>query len=229
MSDQQNIITVLTTDIRNFTYHSRKYERESVSEFEQRFELLCSIVKEFHNTTLEVAKRHDEKKEAIILTTGDGLIIGFQDKNHILTAYRTILDLQQEYIEFFRDANERMGEKRKSTALGYGIGVHTGTVVIERYHSYHTPHALETIILGDALNISTRLESITKDHASCNILISEDTYHLLEKAVDHSIHEQFVDYQLHNIRGYRPLRLYGIPEKLDSLNNGRESESVRNS
>ena len=213
---QNNVITVLTTDIRNFTYHSRKYERESEHEFEKRFKLLCDIVKNFHNKTLEAAKRHDEKKQAITLTTGDGLVIGFQDKKHVITAYHTILDLQREYNDFFRAANEDMGEKRKSTALGYGIGAHTGRVIIERYNSYHTPHGLETIILGDALNISTRLESLTKDHTHCNILISEDTYHMLIEQLGNGVCNQFIDYQVHNIRGYRPLRLYGIREELET-------------
>lgn len=49
------------------------------------------------------------------------------------------------------------------------------------------PHALETIILGEALNISTRLESLTKDHAHCKILISEDTYHLLTEQLEHDM------------------------------------------
>ena len=59
---QNNVITVLTADIRNFTYHSRRYERESESKFEKRFKLLCNIVKEFHNITLDAAKRYDDKK-----------------------------------------------------------------------------------------------------------------------------------------------------------------------
>jgi class 3 adenylate cyclase len=210
--DKSDRITVLTTDIRNFTYHSRQYERERESDFKKRFSDLCEIVKDFHNLTLECAKRYDTQKEAIVLTAGDGLIIGFLDKKHVITAYYTALDLRKRYFQFFIEANRKMGEKRKSTALGYSIGIHTGKVVIEQYNSYHIPGALERIILGDALNISTRLESLTKDHTNCGILISEDTYKFLAEELGDKLDGQFVDYQVHNIRGYRPLRLYGISE-----------------
>lgn len=211
--NKNNDVTVLTTDIRNFTYHSRKYERESENDFTKRFRELCDIVRNFYNVTLDCAKRHDIKKEAIVLTAGDGLIIGFQDEEHVITAYDTALALQKGYEQFFIEANGKMHEKRKSTALSYGIGIHTGKVVIEQYNSYHIPGVVNSIILGDALNISTRLEILTKDHTNCRILISEDTYNLLAEKLGDRLNGRFVDYQVHNIRGYRPLRLFGISDE----------------
>lgn len=215
MTSPTTIITVLTTDIRNYTYHSRPYDREEDDDFFRRFDVLCDAVRDFHNLTIEIARSHDKQKEAVVLTTGDGLIIGFQDERHAATAYETAIDLQKAYVPFFRKLNKMMDEKRQTSSLGYGIGMHTGHVIVRQYISYHIPGTLNTIILGDALNISTRLESFTKDHPGCGIMLSEDTVTALTKQLGENAGQLFIDYQIHQIRGYRPLRLYGIPMPLN--------------
>lgn len=203
-------VTVLTTDMRNFTYQSRPHDNEKEEEFEARFDLLCDVVRDFHNLTSSTARSHDPQKEAILLSTGDGMIIGFQDRQHALTAYRTALGLQKLYVPFFQQANTLMKERRQSTSLGFGIGMHTGYVTLRQYESYHIPGSTNTMILGDALNIATRIESLTKDHPGCSVMLSEDTYSLLKDILKKEELQVFVDYQIHQIRGYRSLRLYGI-------------------
>jgi len=209
--EKTKIITVVTTDIRNFTYHSRPYEGEEKEEFLQRFAVLCDIVRDFHNLTNDCARRYDTKKEAIVLTTGDGLIIGFQDLKHAATAFKTIRDLQHEYVSFFKKSNKQIAEKRQSTALGYGIGIHTGHVMIRHYDSYHIPGKVDTIILGDALNISTRLEKLTKEHSGCGVMISQDAYQAICQQLGKESIQDCFDYQIHQITGYYPLRVYGLP------------------
>lgn len=210
---QNSIATVLTTDMRNFTYQSRPHDNEKEEEFNERFILLCDIVRDFHNLISSTARSHDRQKEAVLLSTGDGMIVGFQDQKHAVTAYRTALDLQKLAVPFFRDANRLMKERRQSTSLGFGIGMHTGYVTLRQYDSYHVPGSLNTMILGDALNIATRIESLTKDHPGCSIMLSEDTFALLKKELGDEELQRFVDYQIHQIRGYRSLRLYGLPSK----------------
>ncbi len=135
--DQQKIVTVIATDIRNFTYHSRPFElqNESDEEFHARFSELCDIVRDFYNLTLEVIARHDRKRQAIVLSSGDGLILAFQDQLHALTAFRAALELQTTYSAFFQGLNARMNERRRSTRLRYGMGMHTGLSVIRHFQS----------------------------------------------------------------------------------------------
>lgn len=210
--DQQKIVTVISTDIRNFTYHSRPFElqNESDEEFHQRFSELCDIVRDFYNLTLEVVAQHDTHREAIVLPSGDGLILAFQDKIHAVTAFRAALDLKEHYNQFFRGLNERMNERRRSVRLGYGMGMHTGFSVIRHFQSYEKPGQQEELILGDALNIATRCEQLTKEHPGCGILLSEHALRALREQTSEEIGVEFLDYQVHSIRGYKPLRLYGV-------------------
>lgn len=213
--DNAKIVTVLTTDIRNFTYQSRPRDNEDNAAFENRFQVLCDLIRDFHNLTVRTARSHDKGKEGVVLSTGDGLIIGFQDEHHAVTAFHTAIDLQRQYVPFFREANKLMLERRSSTGLGFGIGIHTGYVVLRQYESYHVPGAVNTMLLGDALNIATRIESLTKEHPGCSIMLSEDTFALLQKQLGESAVRDLIDYQVHQIRGYRPLRLYGAPTPKD--------------
>lgn len=213
--DGAKIITVLCTDMRNYMYHSRPYPREDEADYYRRVEALSDIVRDFHALTIACAHRHDTRKEAVALTTGDGLIIGFQDPQHAITAFQVALDLRIEYDDFFNKANRSMGEKRSSTALGFGMGLHTGHVMIRQFSSYHVPGAVDNIILGDALNIAARLQELTKDHPGCTIMLSEDTHDCLVRDLGPAALTSIVDYHLHFIRGYKPLRLYGLQSAVE--------------
>jgi hypothetical protein len=46
-------------------------------------------------------------------------------------------------------------------------------------------------------------------------MLSEDTFALLQKQLGESAVRDLIDYQVHQIRGYRPLRLYGAPTPKD--------------
>jgi class 3 adenylate cyclase len=214
--DQQKIVTVISTDIRNFTYHSRPFElqNESDEDFHRRFSELCDIVRDFYNPTLDTIARHDTERQAIVLPSGDGLIIAFQDAAHAVTAFRSALNLRDSYNKFFKGLNDRMNERRRSVKLSYGMGMHTGFSVIRHYQSYENPGNDEELILGDALNIATRCEQLTKEHPGCGIMLSEHSLRALrEQLCDEELDVEFLDYQVHSIRGYKPLRLYGIAMK----------------
>lgn len=215
--DQQKIVTVISTDIRNFTYHSRPFElqNESDEDFHSRFSELCDIVRDFYNLTLETIARHDKERQAIVLPSGDGLILAFQDERHAYTAFRSALNLRDSYNQFFRSLNDRMNERRRSVRLSYGMGMHTGFSVIRHFQSYENPGQEEELILGDALNIATRCEQLTKEHPGCGILLSEHALRALKKQSEEELDVEFLDYQVHSIRGYKPLRLYGVAMESD--------------
>jgi adenylate cyclase len=158
LEGERRKITVLFSDIRQFTYLSEQLPPEQV----------VSLLNEYFGTMLDVIFRYQGTLDKFL---GDGIMVEFgaplddamQEKHAILTA----IGMQQE----LKRLNAKWALEKKPI-IEIGVGVHTGLAVVGNIGS---EKRIEYTAIGDTVNVASRLEQATK-LLKKPILISETTY-----------------------------------------------------
>src|SRR5437763_3381751 len=119
----------------------------------------------------------------IVKTTGDGILIEFPS---VVDAVRCALDVQ-------RGMASRNEEIPADQRIEFRVGVNVGDVVVEGED-----------LLGDAVNVAARLESIAEASGIC---ISEAAYQQVRDKLDVNFEDRG-EQQLKNIA--RPVRTYQV-------------------
>ena len=151
-------MTVLFSDIRGFTSMSEKMEPEEVVTF----------LREYLTEMTEAVFHHGGTVDKYI---GDAIMalynVPFEAPDHAAQAVRTALEFQRR----LEPLAERFAAKHHGT-LACGVGINTGDAVVGTIGSRQR---LEYTAIGDAINLGSRLESITKDF-NVPVVISEATW-----------------------------------------------------
>jgi class 3 adenylate cyclase len=151
-------VTVLFSDIRGYSRLSEDLEPEEV------VDLLNAWLTEATRTI----RRHGGVIDKFI---GDAVMAVFgvpePHPEDAARAVRAALELREALFSL-NLRHKALGRK----TLRIGIGIHTGDAVLG-YLGSHL-HQSYTVI-GDAVNVASRLESATKDYDACDILISHET------------------------------------------------------
>jgi adenylate cyclase len=159
-------VTILFTDIRSFTTISEKMNaQELVGLLNEYFTEMVGIVMDADGVVDKYIG------DAIMAVFGAPVPKAADPVNAVKAAVRMRRSLAR--------LNERL-EARGAQRLRTGIGIHTGVVVAGNIGS---ERRMEYTVIGDAVNLASRLESSTKD-LGVNVLVSEDTWHLVKHAVD---------------------------------------------
>jgi adenylate cyclase len=142
-------VTILFSDIRNFTTISEKLKAHEVVE----------MLNAFFGRICEPILKEGGSVDKFI---GDSVMAVFGApvpyRDHARRALRSALAMKEEAGEF----RSWMGQHfagRDLPGFAAGIGIHTGEAVIG---SIGSPKRMEFTAIGDAVNIASRLESLTK-------------------------------------------------------------------
>jgi adenylate cyclase len=154
-------VTILFSDIRNFTTISEKLAAQEVVEMlNTYFERACAAVL--------------AEGGSIDKFIGDAIMAQFgspvRHPDHALRAVRAALAMQRAAAEFQVWMAQRFAG-RDLPEFRIGVGIHSGEAVIGNIGS---SQRLEYTAIGDTVNTASRLEGVTKE-LGCAIAISQQT------------------------------------------------------
>ena len=143
-------VTVLFSDIRNFTTISEKLNPHEV------VEMLNAYLSRVCEPILEQGGTVDKFiGDAVMAVFGSPV----PNKDHAQRALRAALDVTKTAREFRSWMQQRFGD-RDLPEFNIGIGLHTGEAVIG---SIGSPKRMEFTAIGDTVNTASRLEGLTKE------------------------------------------------------------------
>jgi len=152
-------LTVLFSDIRGFTAISETTPPEKLVEMLNiHFSIMAGIILK-HNGTID-----KYIGDAIMAFWGAPVRTTDHAEQAVLAA--------QEMLEGLKEVNKTLKERGFEHEVRIGIGINTGVATIGNIGSEQKKNYT---IVGDAVNLSSRLESITKEHKT-PLLFSEFTY-----------------------------------------------------
>jgi len=201
-------VTILFTDIRSFTSISEKMDPQQ----------LVGLLNEYFTEMVGIVMQENGVVDKYI---GDAIMAIFgapvPTKDDPVNAVRAAVKMRSALHEL----NKRL-EARGVPRLRTGIGIHTGDVVAGNIGS---EKRMEYTVIGDAVNLASRLESNTKD-LGVNVLISEDTYELTKHVIEaRAVKEITVKGRKQPVMTYEVLGLKGEP--LLDLTDSAKVASVR--
>ena len=163
--------TILFSDIRDFTAMSERMPPQ---------ELVAFLNEYFSYVTAPISTHNGMINKFI----GDAVMAVFApqfgSKNHVDDAMRAALGMREKLAEL----NARGGPE-----IRFGVGLHTGTLVAG---NIGTEKRLEYTVIGDTVNVASRIESQNRDLGSV-ILISAAVHERLSPALRATVRSERCD------------------------------------
>ncbi len=180
-------VTVLFSDIRNFTRFSENRPPEEVVE----------ILNEYFTVMSGVIHRNGGMIDKYI---GDAVMAVFGAPMEKSDDAQRAVSAASEMIGELAALNARWKELGREP-IAMGIALHTGVAIAGNIGA---PDRMDYTVIGDTVNLTARLEELNKKYGT-HFLMSEETY----QAVSDRVRADFVDET--DIRGReKPVRIYTL-------------------
>jgi adenylate cyclase len=158
LGGEQRTVTVLFSDLREFTRLSEQHSAASI----------VDLLNEYYRAVVAAARRHGG---IVNKFGGDSTLIVFgaplDMPDHADRALATALEIREALAQLNAHRTKEGWE-----LLTQGIGISTGVVVAGQVGS---EDRMEYTVIGDAVNLSSRLQYLTKSLRKCDIIFSEST------------------------------------------------------
>lgn len=165
MVGERKEVTILFSDIRGYTTLTENLGAAEV----------VSLLNQYFETMVESVFHYEGTLDKFI---GDALMAVFGAplplENHAWRAVQSALDMRQRLYEF----NQRR-IIQSQPQIHFGIGISSGEVVSGNIGSRKR---MDYTVIGDGVNLSSRLEGATKEYGS-DIILSEFTYNLCHERI----------------------------------------------
>lgn len=215
MEGERKEVTIVFSDIRSYTSLTEKMEATEV----------VSLLNTYFETMVEAVFNYEGTLDKFI---GDALMAVFGAplplENHAWMAVQSALDMRRRLAEF-NTYRRRVAQPQ----IRVGIGLSSGEVVSG---SIGSQKRMDYTVIGDGVDISSRLEGVTKEYG-CDVILSEFTYELCR--------DKIWVRELDRIRvkgKVKPIRIYELigdrqstldaatQEFLDLYQSGREAYTI---
>ncbi len=204
LGGERKTVAILFSDIRSFTAISEKLQPEEVVEFLNQY---MTRMVECVNLTGGVVDKFIG--DAIMAVWGTPVSRG----NDTEDAINGALLMRKSLIEFNAD---RGGPGKP--VISIGCGINTGIVLAGQIGS---EDRMEYTIIGDAVNLASRVESLTKPFGT-DILISEDSYGLVKDIFS------VIPMRAIKVKGKeKPQQIYAVMGRLDEAGRPASIEELR--
>lgn len=190
---ETRVVSILFADIRDFTRFAARVSPTDV----------VSFLNDFWALMTEPVRRNLGSVNKLL---GDGMLAVFGAPNSYLenqaNAVQCALDMIQALDKVNRMYRDVLGEE-----IRIGIGINTGEVVVG---NVGTADHIEYTVIGDAVNIASRIETMTKKKPN-SILISESTLLEVDEVFDTAPFEP-----LHMAGKSEPIALFEVLGRRDA-------------
>jgi len=187
LGGEERFVTVLVSDLRDFSSLSEKYEPKIVLE----------ILNTYLDEMIQIIHDHEGYINEIL---GDGILVIFGAPKHVGNCALKAVKCAQKMQKGLSRVNTKL-KLKKLPVLKMGIGINTGKLVIGNIGS---KTRMKYGVVGESINIASRIESLTIPN---QILISEAVY----QKVSHIV--KAIGNIRTGIKGFRePIQIYDVSE-----------------